>query len=147
MVAATGLGALQEQVGCYRRLARLAGLQHEHVQQSATESLLEVLVQRQAVLEQIAALEPTVSAARRRWVEFLDELDHAEREQAELLLAESRKLLEEIMAADQDDTLVLQQRKLNLGRQIHQASAGRQVNRSYAAAAYGKRPVNMDVQR
>ncbi|MDB5305421.1 MAG: hypothetical protein JWM97_2970, partial [Phycisphaerales bacterium] len=43
--------------------------------------------------------------------------------------------------------LVLQQRKLNLGRQINQASAARQVNRNYAASAYGRAPSQMDVQR
>ncbi len=42
--------ALQEQVGCYQRLAKLAELQHEHVQQSQTEALLEILTHRQAVL-------------------------------------------------------------------------------------------------
>ena len=37
--------------------------------------------------------------------------------------------------------------KLNLGRQINQASAARQVNRNYAASAYGTRPARLDVQR
>ena len=36
------------------------------------------------------------------------------------------------------DALLLQQRKLNLGREISQASSARQLNRSYAAAAYGR---------
>ena len=43
--------------------------------------------------------------------------------------------------------IVLQQRKLNLGRQIKAASAAKQVNRTYATAAYGNRPATMDVQR
>jgi hypothetical protein len=70
------------------------------------------------------------------------------RSRAEELLDESKQLLEQITTADRDDALVLQQRKLNLGRQIHQASAARQVNRTYAAAAaYGRRESTMDVQK
>jgi hypothetical protein len=47
---------------------------------------------------------------------------------------------------------VLQQRKLNLGRQIQQATAARNVNRTYGAAAYGNpnavaTPSRMDMQQ
>ena len=63
------------------------------------------------------------------------------------MLAETRKLLEQITLADRDDAMVLQQRKLNLGKQIGQAAAAKQVNRTYAAAAYGARQGNMDIQR
>ena len=63
------------------------------------------------------------------------------------MLADTRRLLEQITTADKDDVLVLQQRKLNLGRQINQASAAKQVNRNYAAAAYGPRQSRMDISR
>ena len=43
--------------------------------------------------------------------------------------------------------LVLQQRRLNLGKEIRQTSSARQVHRMYGAAAYGHRPPRMDVQR
>jgi hypothetical protein len=143
------ISALREQVDCYRRLAKLADLQHVHVQQSQTEQLLEVLASRQALLEQLKLFEQTVAPQRKRWTDFLGELPGIAREQAETLLAETRRLLEEITTADRNDALVLQQQKLNLGRQINQASAARQVNRNYAAAAsaYGARPTRVDVQR
>ena len=63
------------------------------------------------------------------------------------IVGETRRLLEQITTADQNDALVLQQRKLNVGKQINQASGARQVNRNYAAAAYGNRQSRMDVQR
>ena len=62
-------------------------------------------------------------------------------------MAEARRLLEQITTADRNDTMVLQQRKLNLGKQISAATTARQVNRTYAAAAYGRRQPTMDVQR
>jgi hypothetical protein len=56
-------------------------------------------------------------------------------------------LLEQITAADRDDALVLQQRRLNIGKELRQATSARQVNRMYGVAAYGQRPPRMDVKR
>ena len=141
------IDALHGQVDCYRRLSKLAEMQHEHVQQGRTEQLLEVLRSRQEVLDQLSALERVVAPAKRQWAAFAGALPAAGRAEAERLLAETRRLLEAITAADCNDVMVLQQRKLNLGRQINQASSARQVNRNYAAAAYGKRAPVMDVQQ
>ncbi len=141
------MSALDQQVDCYRRLAKLAEAQHQHVQECRTEELLAVLAQRQTVLDQLATLEQTVGPARRRWAEFLGALDAQRRQTAEALLAEMGRLLEQITTADRNDTMVLQQRKVNLGKQIGAATAARQVNRSYAAAAYAKRGTTMDMQR
>jgi hypothetical protein len=141
------LSALEEQVGCYRRLARLAEAQHEHVQQSRTEELLEVLKRRQEVLEQIARLERVLAPARKDWTDYLGGLATSSRLKAEEHLSEARRLLEQITAADRDDAIVLQQRKLNIGRQINQAASAKQANRNYAAAAYGARRPALDVQK
>jgi hypothetical protein len=141
------LSALAEQVECYRRLSKLAAIQHEHVRQSRTEQLLEVLKARQGVLEQIATHEQTVAPAKRQWADYVARLAPADRELAERLLAETRTLLQQITAADQDDALVLQQRKLNLGREINRATTARQVNRNYVTAAYGTPRPRVDVQQ
>ena len=141
------IDALHGQVDCYRRLSKLAALQHDHVQQGRTEQLLEVLGQRQEVLDGLAALERVVAPAKKQWQQYVASLAPGARAEAEDLLAETRRLLESITAADCNDVLVLQQRKLNLGRQINQASSARQVNRTYAAAAYGKRAPAMDLQQ
>jgi hypothetical protein len=139
------LEALEEQVGCYRRLARLVELQHEHVRQSRTEELLAVLAQRQQVLDQVVGLEQNLQPAKGRWTEYLDGLPTDQRDRGRGLLAESRQLLEQITTADRNDALVLQQRKLNVGKQLRQAAAARGAGRQYAALA-GSRPAAMDVR-
>jgi hypothetical protein len=139
--------SLERQLECYRRLAKLSAAQRELVQQSRTEELLELLTRRQQVLDEIAAHEEIVGLAKREWSAFIGGLEPATRGRAEAMLVETRQLLEEITSADRDDALILQQRKLNLGRQMNAAASARQVNRTYAAAAYGSRPSNMDVQR
>jgi hypothetical protein len=141
------LAALEEQVACYQRLAKLAELQHEHVQRGQTEALLDVLARRQEVLDQVTRLETQVAEAKGQWGPYVDGLTPDRRAKAELLLAETRRLLEQITTADRNDTMVLQQRKMNLGRQINQASAAKAINRTYAAAAYGTRKPGMDFKR
>lgn len=139
--------ALQEQVVCYQRLAKLAELQHDHVQQGRTESLLEVLARRQEVLDQVAEKEALIAPAKRDWHQYVQSLPGDLRPQAETALAETRRLLEQITTSDRDDTMILHQRKLALGRQINQATVSRQVNRNYAASAYGNRSSQMDVKQ
>jgi hypothetical protein len=125
---------LEQQVQCYRRLMKLADLQHLHVQQSRTDALLEVLEDRQIVVDRIADLERQVAPAKRDWATFLQQLDSDARPRAQTLLAETRSLLEQITLADRNDVLVLQQRKLSLGRQIQQTKAAGQIHRKYVEA-------------
>src|SRR5256885_15842627 len=101
--------ALEEQVGCYQRLAKLAEMQHEFVRQSQTESLLEVLGKRQEVLDQVSRLEGVIAPAKRAWGEYAGQMDAGSRSRAETLLAETRRLLEQITTADRNDAMVLQQ--------------------------------------
>lgn len=141
------LEALEDQVGCYQMLAKLAELQHVHVQQNQTEALLEILQRRQTVLDDITRLERVLGPAKRDWAGYATKVETAVRAKAEMLLAETRRLLEQITTADQHDALVLQQRKLNLGKQINQQSTAKQINRNYATAAYGNGPSRMDLSR
>jgi len=138
--------ALAQQVACYRKLAKLAGIQRLHIQNSATEALIDVLQKRQAVMEQLAEQERIIAPAKQRWGEYSASLSDESRAKAEELLIETRALLKRITDADRDDVLALQQRKLNLGRQIQQATTAKQVNRNYAKAAYGSSRSRMDLQ-
>ena len=138
--------ALAEQVACYRRLVKLAAVQHDHIQHARTEELLAVLRSRQEVVDQLAAHEKVIGPAKQRWNEYAGALSPDARQWAETLLAETRALLEKITSADRNDVMVLQQRKLNIGKQIRQTTAARQINRNYAAAAYGTGKPRMDVQ-
>lgn len=140
------IAALDAQVACYRRLAKLAEQQHELVQQGLTEELLQLLTLRQTELDQLSAHERVISPAKKAWQPYLAKLAAMERGRAEALMTETRLLLERITAADRNDVLVLQQRKLNLGRQIGQASAGRVVNRAYAASAYGAKTAKLNMK-
>lgn len=138
------LAALEAQLGCYQRLAKLAELQHEHVQQGQTEGLIEVLEQRRRVLLEVAALEDHAGWAKKRWSAFVAELPTDSRAAAEETVSQIRRLLEQIMIADGNDVLVLQQRQLSLGRPLKGVSVERTVNRTYAVNAYARPAVLLD---
>jgi flagellar biosynthesis/type III secretory pathway chaperone len=141
------LDALERQVGCYRLLAKLADQQHEHVRQSRTEELLAVLSQRQQVLDQVAELEQAILPAKRRWGDYLNGLADERRTSAQEMMAESRRLLEKITASDKSDAMVLQQRKIEVGRTLRHNAAARNVSRSYQAASLGRGAARVDIQR
>jgi hypothetical protein len=141
------ISALQQELDCYQRLAKLAKTQHEHVQNSRTEDLLLVLAQRQQLLEQIAIYEQTIVPAKRDWPQYSSGLSPDQRVMADSLLEKTRQLLEQITTADREDELVLQQRKFNVGRGINQAVAARKFNMNYAAAAYGQKKTALDIHR
>jgi hypothetical protein len=138
--------ALEEQVEWYRRLAKLAEVQHAHVQEGKVEELLDVLARRQEVLTRVQALENVVGPKKKLWAEYVEGLDMMQRMRAEGLLAETMRLLEEITTADRNDAMVLQQRKLNLGKQIDQTVNAKRVNRKDATAAYGSPVSRMNVK-
>ena len=117
------------------------------MQKGETDELLNVLQRRQEVLNQIAGFEQIIGPAKKAWNDYLAKLNGEQRVNAESLLAETRRLLEQITAADRNDTIVLQQRKLNLGKQINKTTIARAVNKNYAAAAYGTRRPSVDIQQ
>src|SRR2546423_6824964 len=88
--------ALEQQVGCYQRLAKMAEMQHEFVRQSQTESLLEVLGKRQEVLDRVSRLEGVIAPAKRAWGEYAGRLDAGSRSRAEGLLAGTRRIPEQV---------------------------------------------------
>ncbi|MGA2500971.1 MAG: hypothetical protein ABSH20_24810 [Tepidisphaeraceae bacterium] len=139
--------ALAEQVECYRRLVKLAEIQHEHVQSGETSQLLEVLGQRQRELDRISSLEPALPGDRGRWTAWVQGQDQESRTRVESLLDETRRLLELITVSDRNDAMVLHQRKQSVGREIRQATSAVAVNRRYATAAYGSQKSSMNVQR
>lgn len=142
------LTALSEQVACYRTLARLAELQHEHVLNDHTEGLLDVLREREAVLDRAAELERTVGPVKREWAEVSRGLSGETRRAFESLFAETRSLLAQITAGDERDALAMQQRKLRIGEELRATVAARSVHRSYAAGAYTRsQPRQLDEQR
>jgi len=119
------LTAMGNQVASYERLAKLAELQHEHVQQSRTKELVVTFDEEQQVLDQVAELEQTIAPAKAHWKTFLSSLSREQRAVAESWLARSRALLEALTSVARTDALLIQHRERNLSRQIRRSKDAR----------------------
>lgn len=128
--------SLETQLAHYRKLQKLSELQRQFVRENQTDELLQVLQSRSELLTEIARLEQDVAPLKRSWADTSLALSPSLRESATAMLAETRQLLQQITQADQDDVLLLQQRKLNVGKQIQQQQTAKRVNTRYAASSY-----------
>ncbi|MGN6507206.1 MAG: hypothetical protein ACTHM6_16755 [Tepidisphaeraceae bacterium] len=131
------LESLKAQVMCYRQLHKLSDLQRSYIRENQTDELLTVLEKRSGLLGEIARLEKDVAPLKRQWAIASVGLAAEQRALAEKMIGEAKALLQSITQADQDDVLILQQRKLNIGKQIQQTTSARAINTRYSAAAYG----------
>ena len=125
------------QVDWYGKLLKLAQLQHALVEQERTDDLLVVLDRRSKIVEQLTLIEGRLRPVKMEWHEIAPTIDVESRATIEARFAAARDLLAQITQSDQDDALLLQQRKLAVGRQLQRTTVTRQVNRGYAANAYG----------
>ncbi len=133
------------QIDLYAKLLRLCELQHTLIEQERTDDLMVVLQRRQAIVEALGAIEQRLRPIKQEWPSVAGTIESATRAELEGKFARSRDLLMQITQADQDDALVLQQRKISVGRQLRATTSGKLTNRNYAAAAYATPGGRMDV--
>lgn len=133
----SSVSALCRELECYRRLLKLSDRQRDVIHQNQTDELMAILERRSEILSELSALQHEVAPLRRNWAEISGTMSDEERQNVQAMLSETRLLLERITSADQDDVLILQQRKLNVGKQLQATTNARVINRKFAAAAYG----------
>lgn len=128
--------ALERQADLYGRLVVLAEQQHECVVQDRQDELLDVLQRRQEVIDRIVAGDKLIKIVRTRWADVTRMLPEASRLRAEQAMTAMRERLARVVQCDADDTLVLQQRKFDVARQLGQTQSRRAAHAGYAASAY-----------
>jgi FlgN protein len=138
---------LADQIDWYGKLLRLAELQHTLVEQERTDDLLVVLDRRQKIVEALAGIEQRLKPVKVEWLELKDSVSAHDRASIEGHFATLRDLLEQITRADMDDAMLLQQRKLSVGRQLKHAASGTHLNQRYAAGAYAGTGSRLNVEK
>jgi hypothetical protein len=135
------------QIDLYSKLLRLCEIQHTLIAQERTDDLIVVLQRRQMIVEAVGAIEQRLKPIKQDWHSLASGIDRDTRSDLESKFAQSRDLLMQITQADDDDALMLQQRKMAVGRQLRQTTSGRVMNQKYAAGAYATTGGRMDVSR
>jgi uncharacterized protein YPO0396 len=134
------LDLLVRQHELYRQLRRLALAQHDLIAAEDPTGLLNLLSQRQRLIEQLAELNVKLEPARADWKRVESMLTTEQRGKAQRLVEEVGQLLAEILQADEADSKVLSARKQMIGQKIQATVAQSQVQAAYRRVAGPIRP-------
>lgn len=128
------MGLLDRQRQLYRHLQSLADRQAEWVSSDNPDGLLQVLAQRQTLLEDIKRTNDALLPFRQRWDAVCQMLDEQQRGQVTEAINEINERLQTIMQRDQKDSEMLQLRCRKIGEQLQLARIGRTAVQAYGAA-------------
>ena len=128
---------LERQNELYRRLRGLAERQKALVAQDDARPLLELLAERQHVVDGLIALNGALAAYRRNWTERYNRLEEPTRRQVAALLEEANASLGVVLQSDQRDSATLSAKREDLAGRLAVADTGSRASAAYATAGAG----------
>jgi len=129
---------LTEQRDLYRQLARLAEQQRGLITGDHPERLLDVLAERQRLIDRLTATGRELKPHQMNWRQVREQLPAPQAREIDALVAEVNTLLSDILKQDEADTALLSARKSETARAMGTLQVSRRAGTAYAAAAgYG----------
>jgi ketosteroid isomerase-like protein len=125
---------LNQQRVLYEAIRRLSSQQASTVASGDAESLLNLLSQRQHLLDRIGQITTGLEKYRQHWRAVCDALSKEDQLQVSKLVEQAQESLAAIIEQDEIDRRALEQTKAEMGKNIVQASKA-----GLAMAAYGSR--------
>jgi len=130
---------LEQQRSLFAQLHELSEHQSKLVEQSQADELLQLLSQRQAIIDELVTSNQRLEPYRRDWQRLFTELDEPRRRRVAHLLQEVQQSLSAILAQDERDREALQSQQRGIGSELSgMARAGS------AAQAYRNVPRSVD---
>lgn len=126
---------LRHQQVLFRRLRQLADRQRALVTQDDVTSLVELLVERQRLVDGLVGLSGKLAPFRARWSEIYGSLSDASRREVAAMLEEANQSFGALISSDSRDSATLTARKQGMAAELESYSAGGRVSAAYAAAA------------
>jgi hypothetical protein len=129
------LGLLERQRQLYRTLQALADRQADQVSAGNPDGLLQILAQRQTLLEDVKKTNDALLPFRQRWDAICQMLDEQQRTEVSAAINEINDRLQTIMKRDQKDSEMLQLRCRKIGQDMQSSRLGRTAMRAYDGTA------------
>lgn len=126
---------LTRQRDLYRHLHQLSASQSPLVDAGSAEQLLDVLAQRQRLIDELAAVNEELGPYRQNWARVWPRVPDEERGGLSELLKDVDTLLQNILKQDERDRMKLQQSRDRVGAELSKVK-----HTSAAVRAYGGRP-------
>ena len=105
------ISLLSEQRDLYARLASLADHQRSLIADREPERLLEVLGERQKIVDRLESLAERLRPRQRQWQQIREQMADSERQRADQLVSETNALLSAIIQKDEADVQLLAESK------------------------------------
>lgn len=140
---ATGMrieALLSQQESLYARLDALGDRQSELVAAEETDRLLELLAERQGIIDGIAQVDELLGPYKTRWPAVMEALPPEERERVRRRLDALSAVMGRIARRDEADRASLQQRRDSVAVELAQIGRGRGALAAYGGPRPGASP-------
>lgn len=131
------LRLLAEQMALYVKLQKLAESQRSLITGDQPEKLLDVLSQRQSLIQRLETVTQKLKPYQANWRQTRDRLSDDEARKADYMVGKVNELLREILANDEADAKVLSARKTDTSQAIGRVRGIRQASAAYSSAGSG----------
>jgi hypothetical protein len=128
-------GLVARQRDLYVRLNAQAERQSALITGNEPERLLELLGERQRLIEELSSLNEEMRPYRKNWPALRRTVSARQAQHIEGLLGEVQSLLTRIMAQDEKDAQLLAARRTATAEAMSGVRSGRQAGRAYVASA------------
>lgn len=133
---ATGLiDLLDQQRQVYAKLDALSAEQGDLVAAGDAEPLLNILGQRQSLVDQLTQLNSRIEPYKQNWPALWAQLDAATQSKIQGLIDQVQSMLDAIVERDERDRNALSKQRDDVADQIHGANRGTAVHKAYGTAA------------
>lgn len=124
---------LGRQRDLYIELQRLGARQSAAVADDDSDTLLDVLAQKQGIIDELTSLNHEVTPFVHRWNEISTVLTEKQREELRLRFDEVGRLVDDIQARDLADRKSLEARRESVGAELHALTRARGAATAYRA--------------
>jgi hypothetical protein len=125
------LRLLGEQRDVFRQLDHLAQRQKTLIIEDDPQPLLDLLAERQRLVNRLVRLTQQNTLHRQRWPDLGEAMSLEDRRQADALMVDINGMLEDILAADARDCEALAGRKNALAGELNEAQVGQRATKAY----------------
>jgi len=125
---------LDQQAGLYQQLDTLSRQQSDHVRSGETDRLIGVLGRRQALIEQITALNAELEPFTSNWDRLAPSLEAEQRDALRERIDTLDQLMDDIAGRDEADREALERRRNQLDDEIGSLAAKKSAVSAYAGS-------------
>ena len=126
---------LRRQRDLHRGLQRMATRQRRLVHEDDPGSLLSLLNDRRALTDSLLEVGRQLAPVRENWATVRESRAPADRTEADGIIAEVNRLLEQIIDSDDEDARLLSARKAQVAGKVTSVRTDRQAAAAYAATS------------